>query len=185
MSKRPAFSSLQRWSRRALAGVLAVGLLVLGAAFYVLGGRAFMGAAPSSTDAAGPVRDLTTMTEAQTERLRTLRDEAIDCMGWAAGNSFRSRTWPEVESYVGQRGLYYDEFLQLAPPGAPRDLEEAERSANLARYRSAFMRGQRAAYNEAESTRCIERTIELSRELERLLEQVRDPRTLGSPVSPD
>lgn len=162
-----------------------MGLLVLGAAFYVLGGRAFMSAAPSSPDSAAPVRDLTTMTEAQTDRLRTLRDEAIDCMGWAAGNSFRRRTWPEVESYVGHRGLYYDEFLQLAPPGAPRDLEEAERSANLARYRSAFMRGQRASYNEAETTRCIERTMQISREVERLLEQVREPQTLGSPVSPE
>lgn len=172
-------------SARRISGagfVIAAALVLTGLAFHLLGGgQAGTGARAPSADA--PIRDLTALDGTQAERLRALRDEALDCMGWAAGNSFRQPIWPEVESYVGHRGVYYGPIIGLVPPGLPSDLSEAESGANFDRYRGAFLRGRQAAFDAAETRRCIERAIEISGMLERLLEDARDPRTLGSPVS--
>lgn len=188
MSRLPASPIKDRLARRpALLGAGLVGLVVVlvGALFLWL--EREPGTAPEAEPASEsnrpPLRDLTTMNRDETARLRRLRNEALECMGWAAGNSFRKQMWPEVESYVGQRGLYFDFMLRLAPPGLSEDLNEAELEANRARYEDAFVRGRGASLDEAEIARCIARTREISNALERMLERERGPPAIDSPIS--
>lgn len=160
---------------------LAVLLVLAGLGFHFLGGREQHTGPPPTLDA--PLRDLTQLEDAQTSRLRELRDEALECMGWAAGNSFRQPNWPEIESIVGQRGLYFDPMITLAPPGLAEGLKQAEKNANLARYEQAFVRGNRAEFDAGETERCVERTKQISDEIARILGSVRETPTIDDPLS--
>ncbi len=174
-------------SRRAGAYALAAAGVVGVALFVLLGGETDEAgdyAAFRSESAGAPVRDAASLGEERTEKLRAVRDEALECMGWASGNAFRRYRWRQVESYVGQRGYYFDRFMALVPPGMPSALEDAERTENFARYQDAFVQGRRAPLDRAEIARCIERAIELNGELSALIDAADVPEDPRPPFPP-
>lgn len=99
--------------------------------------------------------------------IRTLRDEAIQNVGWVAGNSHGHPIWPQMKGYVGRGGSYYKAFVSLAPPGLSRAEQQAEAHHNVRLYEKWFERGEQAAFNEAEATSRIQRVLQISEELKR------------------
>lgn len=91
-----------------------------------------------------------------------LRDEAIQNIGWLAGNARGHPIWPQVEPFVGEGGQYYDAFLRIS---SGRYSDELEASMNVQLYRQWRERGAALPFNERDSTSRIQRVIAIAREM--------------------
>ena len=96
-------------------------------------------------------------------KLCKLRDQAIQNIGWVAGNSYDHPIWPEMEQYVGRGGVYYDTYVSLKC-GLHRD-EATTALANVQLYRDWFEKGRKKSFNEPDNMRRIKRVIQINDEL--------------------
>lgn len=101
------------------------------------------------------------------EEFKNLRDQGIKNIGWVAGNTEKTPLWPQLKPYVGQGGNYYDAFVRLK---APNEKDEAAAAmSNVGLYRKWKKIGAEQPFNEAEAMMRIQRTIQLSEEIEQML----------------
>jgi hypothetical protein len=101
------------------------------------------------------------------ERVRELRDQGIKNIGWIAGNAAGNPIWPEIEQYVGKRGVYYEFFVRLRTPGGPSD--DVQAYSNVSLYNDWVKIGERVPYNEEECTARTQRTLQIIGELTKML----------------
>ncbi len=84
--------------------------------------------------------------------LRELRDEAVQHIGWVAGNAYGHPEWPTLRPYVGKGGQYYNFLFGLMLRGANRRTDISQ-LASL--YREWFTMGQKQPFNVKEATQRI------------------------------
>jgi hypothetical protein len=108
----------------------------------------------------------TTAEQATWKRLRQLRDEGIDNIGWIAGNTRGQAIWPQVEPYVGRDGEYYNAFIRLTTHEAD---PQTVASMNVGRYRDAVERGQAMPFSESEALSRTRRTVQIVAEMGELM----------------
>lgn len=90
--------------------------------------------------------------------LRALRDEAVQHIGWVAGNAYGYPEWSTLRPYVGKGGQYYNFFFGLMPGGSNRRTEISH-LASL--YREWFTKGQTKPFNVKEANQRIGRVRQI------------------------
>lgn len=98
---------------------------------------------------------------------KDLRNQGIKNIGWVAGNTEKTPLWPQVESYVGRGGSYYDALLRLK---ASNEDSDAAAMANVNLYTKWKGIGSEQPFNEAEAIRRIQRTIQITDQLKQMME---------------
>lgn len=97
--------------------------------------------------------------------LRTLRDEALEHIGWAAGNGQDKPIWPEIKSLVEKDGPGFNYFVNQSPLFEDPEFEAFQ---NAMRYLAWRNEGAKQPYDEPEIRRRVARALELMNELEAL-----------------
>lgn len=101
-------------------------------------------------------------------RVERLRNEALENIGWVAGNAYGRPIWPRIKEYVDEGGSYYNAFIGIIPNGGAADV-----MSNIQRYKAAVNRGRGARYDEADMMRRVARTRQISEEIATELGSVR------------
>ena len=104
-------------------------------------------------------------TGSKAAQFRELRDTAIRMLGWVAGNSYGHPIWPQIKSYYGRGGSYYDFFVRLSPPGLDKTIQEAEALHNVGLYQEWFEKGQTRPFNEQDNVNKIKRMLQIAEEV--------------------
>lgn len=90
--------------------------------------------------------------------LGELRNEAVQHIGWVAGNAYGHPEWSTLRPYVGKGGQYYNFFFGLILSGSNR---RTEISYLASLYREWFMKGQTQPFNVKEANQRIGRVREI------------------------
>jgi hypothetical protein len=135
--------------------------------------QSLAGKPPSTPTASPPASGLlvtkphgTVSTDAR-QQIADLRDEAIDTIGWIAGNARGHTTWSQVQAYVGKGGPYYKFLISLKGPVGSND--EAEALGNLQRYDRAVETGANASFSTSEEVDRTKRAVAISKQIGALL----------------
>lgn len=132
---------------RAFGVILLIGLFVWGVI-----------AAKENSGSDTPSPPVSRFSQIEIDRMVSLRDEALDNIGWVAGNAYGRPLWPKVQGFVGEGGSYYEAFVAIAPEGQTA----AQAMSNLARYKRAVELGKRSRYDERDMMRRIERVNQIT-----------------------
>lgn len=90
--------------------------------------------------------------------LGELRNEAVQHIGWVAGNAYGHPEWSTLRPYVGKGGQYYNFFFGLILSGSNR---RTEISYLASLYREWFTKGQTQPFNVKEANQRIGRVREI------------------------
>jgi len=107
--------------------------------------------------------------------LRALRDEALEHIGWAAGNGQDKPIWPEIKGVVEKDGPGFNYFANSSPLFEDQEMEAFQ---NTMRYLAWRNEGAKQPYDETEIRRRVDRALDLMRQLEEL----RQSRTTPKPA---
>ncbi len=107
---------------------------------------------------------------ATAQSLEKLRDQGIRNVGWVAGNTQGHPIWPQMRPFVGEGGEYYNAFVRIATCGLD---DETVAFMNVRLYNEWVEKGRLFPFNEAESMRRTQRSIQIVKEMTKLMRQMR------------
>lgn len=147
------------------AGLTIIGIICV---FLVVGGvYRMLGVSEPSSSSSTATSEGSKLSEGAKQRIAALRDEALENIGWVAGNAYGRPAWPRVKEYVGEGGTYYKTLTEIVVEG-PQAFY-----SNVEKYKAAEKRGRASRYDDSDMTRRVQRVMQIIDEMTRELQSGR------------